>query len=375
MATAKLQLSNTPDMLEELLVLATEKLQLSETQYELAKAHYEALGGWLDAMDSPLHQFHPRVYPQGSIRIGTTVKPWGAEEFDVDLVCELLIDLKSNPVAVLDLVQKRIESNGRYRNAVERKNRCVRVTYQHDFHLDVLPAVPDVSKPGSCVVVPDCKAHSWKPSNPEGYAKWFDRKSELFSSLMFDAERLPKQEQVRRKSVLKRVVQLKKRFRDIFLQKTPQLVTPSVVITTLAATHYCGEATVSEAMENILSKILTSLPPVGRLIVRNPMNLEEDFSEKWDQPGIYTAFLNSIQEMRNLWQQLRAARGVPNVAVVLKKLFGEDIGTSALEKYAQKYNHARDEGTLSIIGGGTGVITTATAPGARLIPKHTYHGE
>ena len=90
-------------------------------------------------------------------------------------------------------------------------------------------------------------------------------------------------------------------------------------------------------MENILSKILASLPPVGRLIVRNPMNLEEDFSEKWDQPGIYMAFLNSMREMRNSWQQLRAARGVPNVAVILKKLFGEDIGTSALEKYAEKY--------------------------------------
>ena len=66
MATAKLQLFSAPDMLEELLVLATEKLQLSETQYELAKGHYEALGGWLDAVESPLHQFHPRVYPQGS---------------------------------------------------------------------------------------------------------------------------------------------------------------------------------------------------------------------------------------------------------------------------------------------------------------------
>lgn len=376
MATAKLEMFNAPDTLEDLLVLAGEKLQLSKTEYALAASHYEALGSWLDAIESPLHQFGPRVYPQGSVRIGTTVRPWAYEEFDVDLVCELQVDwLASHPIAVLDLVQNRIESNGRYRNSVERKNRCVRITYGHDFHMDILPAAPDRTKPGSCVVVPDCEAQSWKPSNPEGYAKWFDTKSQLLRSLVADAESLPRQEEFEHKSVLKRVVQFQKRFRDVFLQATPELRTASVVITTLAATHYAGERTVAEAMENILSRMLMGFPSTGRLIVSNPMNPEEDFSEKWNDTRVYLAFRNSVQEMWNMWRQLRAARGIPNVALILKKLFGENIATSTLEMYAAKFNKARETGGLTMVGGGAGAISTSSIINARPIPHHTYHGE
>jgi len=59
--------------------------------------------------------------------LGTTVRPKGRVEYDVDLVCELQIDSAAiaNPVAVLDLVQSAIQESEIYRRLTERKNRCV----------------------------------------------------------------------------------------------------------------------------------------------------------------------------------------------------------------------------------------------------------
>jgi len=376
MATAKIQMPDAPDSLADLVMLVCEKLQLSPTQYELAKSHYEALGEWLDATGSPLTPYHPRIFPQGSIKIGTTLKPWAYEEYDIDLVCELQVDWQrtSNPILVLDLVERRIRSNGRYATSTERKNRCIRVTYNHDFHMDVLPACPDRTKGGTCLVVPDREAHSWKPSNPEGYAKWFEQKSELLGSIFFKAESLPPHERAKRKSILKRVVQLIKRYRDVYLRNSSEFRTPSVVITTLAAMHYSGEASVIEAMENILEKILNSIPVQGRLIVRNPTNTEEDFSEKWNEPRRYALFLDMVRTMLAAWRNLRLARGMPNVVNILKRMFGEQVAISAGDMYAAKFNEARTAGTLGMVGGGAGLISVASRGDAIKIPNHTYHG-
>jgi hypothetical protein len=115
------------DSIDEFLTAISEKLQLSPTEYGLAKQRYEGIGGYLDRHEK-LSRFLPTVYPQGSVRLGTTVKPKGRQEYDIDLVCELRINATTvrNPIMVLDLVQAAIEENLIYRPLVERKNRCIR---------------------------------------------------------------------------------------------------------------------------------------------------------------------------------------------------------------------------------------------------------
>ena len=65
-----------------------QQIEITETQYQTAKARYEAVGSWLSGSSSPyLDQAH--IYPQGSVALGTTIKPLASNEFDVDLVCHL----------------------------------------------------------------------------------------------------------------------------------------------------------------------------------------------------------------------------------------------------------------------------------------------
>ena len=119
------------------------QLQLSRSQFEDARAKYEAVGAWLDAQGSQVRLFRPTIYTQGSVRIDTTVKPIGQDEFDVDLVCEMRIDAEHDPAHVYELIWQRLHENERYRPILERKNRCLRLNYAGDFHMDILPAIPD----------------------------------------------------------------------------------------------------------------------------------------------------------------------------------------------------------------------------------------
>jgi len=106
--------------------------------------------------------------------LGTTGRPKGRVEYDVDLVCELqrLLLLIANPSCGLRLGQSAIQESEIYRRLTERKNRCVRLNYVVSFHLDILPACPDRLSGGTCIVVPTARHEAGKPATPLGYAAW-----------------------------------------------------------------------------------------------------------------------------------------------------------------------------------------------------------
>ena len=79
-----------PKHVEELMEDLAESLQIPPSRYGAAERSYKSLGDWLHREASTLRQAKPRVYIQGSFRLGTAIKPVSdAEDYDVDLVCEL----------------------------------------------------------------------------------------------------------------------------------------------------------------------------------------------------------------------------------------------------------------------------------------------
>lgn len=360
--------------LDELVDAICEKLQLSPTEYQLAEQRYEGIGAYLDR-HKLLSPFRPRVYPQGSVALGTTVRPKGRQEHDIDLVCELQIEPAAvpNPVAILDLVQQSIQESEVYRRLTERKNRCIRLNYVGQFHLDILPACPDRPSGGTCVVVPDCRAQAWKASNPEGYAAWFKSRCDVnATAILARAANVPKQEAVAEKAPLKLAVQLAKRARDVQFFSNTDLGPRSIILTTLFALHYSGEESTFQAVDNILSGILRSLPAAGRLLVLNPMNAQEDFSETWREQRLYFAFLSFLREFSASWQALRSASGIQNIKAILEKLFGEDVTSAVVQDQVKKLNEARAQNSLGVAGACT--LTRVPTPAGRPVPSHTYHG-
>jgi hypothetical protein len=377
MVVAAIETTNT--MLDDLLDRIGRKLQLSETAHQQARDRYKTIADWLSADGSEVAQYAPHIYTQGSLRIGTTVKPRGRDEYDLDLVCEFRdLDWRLFPVPekLLDLVENRLRENGTYRSMVERKNRCIRITYANQFHMDILAACPNPTAGLHCVVVPDCAAQCWKDSNPKGYALWFEHMAEeALVKLKRNAEPLPSQTAYDDLVILKRAVQLIKRYRDIAYEKTPDLKPISIVLTTLAALNYNGQQSVNDAIRGILDGIIASIPAYGRLRVHNPTNKLEDLSERWeDEPELYRAFVSGIKEFRARWAELNQQRGIPNVKLVLEKMFGESVAKDVVGDYMKSLDASRKSGGLGVEKG-SGIISVGSSSTVSIRDNTFYGGE
>lgn len=364
------------DLLEDLLARICRKLQLSEARHRQADERYQAIAAWLDQRGTLLAQFSPRIYPQGSLRIGTTVHLKGTDDFDLDAVCELNLDwTRYAPLAVLDAVQKRLSESQTYKEMLQRKNRCVRLVYANEFWVDILPAAPDPASGGTCVKVPDRQLGEWVPSNPIGYADWFESRATRPVRVERLALPLPAQEPMDAKPVLKMAVQLWKRWRDVRYESDTDRAPISIVLTTLAGQNYAGETTTLATLIGVVSRVVASLPGTGRLNVCNPANVDEDLTERWDtEPAAYAAFESGVRKLANDLRRLCVARGIPTIRPILSELFGETLVQTVIDEQAREMEKKRQGGGLRVITA-LGSITTATGPGTAPIRPNTFYGD
>jgi Second Messenger Oligonucleotide or Dinucleotide Synthetase domain len=350
-------------------------LQLSDSQFNLAQQRYHAIGDWLGAEGSALAQFVPRIYPQGSIALQTTVRPRRdrdeSEEFDIDLVCELgVFDL--SPVDLLERVGRRLAKHETYRHMLEPLKRCWRLNYAGEFHLDVLPAIPDLARGGSTVLVPDRELHEWCPSNPRGFARWFNERAALRALVERKAEPLPPNAPAVARPPLKLVVQLLKRRRDIFFGPS-DLAPRSVVLTTLAALVYEGSTSVSLTIASMLGRLCVRR---GTIIpdVPNPTNRAENFAEAWQRnPAAFDAYCRFVDSFAREWSALFELSGYAEIQQRLGQLFGEEPTKRAVEALAERVQRARNAGVLRV-GPAVGLTTVRTSR-SHPIHRHDFHGE
>ena len=69
-------------------------LDIPPFAYKRAKQRYEDLGKWFERPDSNCSEYDPHIYPQGSFRFGTVIRPLDeTSEYDLDLGCRLRRDI------------------------------------------------------------------------------------------------------------------------------------------------------------------------------------------------------------------------------------------------------------------------------------------
>lgn len=383
--------------LDRLLAEICEALQITATQFANAEQKYQNVGKWLAAPDSSLARLKPAIYPQGSMALQTTVRPWNDDDsYDLDLVLQME-PTSEDPMALYHLVEARLRDSPHYRTILEQKKRCLCLNFvgdDHAFHMDILPARIDDERGGTCIEVPDRKTpERWQPSNPRGYQEWFEgraiREAQVLAELK--QEPLPNNDPAHAKAVLKRVVQLMKRRRDLMIREE-DLSPRSVVLTTLAATYYRGEQDVVSALGTILFGIKRAIEDArpGRIVVCNPTNPDERFCESFQSDEQYEAFASFVDRFLGEIRVLATTVSLPKLQPALTDLFGETITKRALLEYARRVSDARDQGTIltGSVGGKAGLIlgshltvvgdsTSAPAPDrtVRPVPKNTFFGE
>ena len=343
-------------------------IQLTATQNEDARQKYEAVSAWLAAPRSALRAFDPQVFPQGSVAIGTTVKPVGREDHDVDSVALLLGTFA--PMELYELVRDRLKEHRYYQTILELKKRCVRLNYEGNIHLDVLPAQPRMPLSVRGLLVPDRELRSWSPSDPKGFVTWFKGISRRpYDEVRLGIEPLPESEDADAKSPLQRAVQLLKRRRDVFFNGD-QDAARSIVLTTLAARSYAGERTEIEALAAALDGMVFEISAnPGILVVSNPTLPAENFGDGWDANS-YAQFKRFVRSFRDEVIGLRTLSG-PDLTLELSRMFGERPATRAVERWGEHLRRQREAKRLHVSSIG---LVTAAGRGTQPVPPHNFYG-
>lgn len=341
-------------------------LDIPDSYYEQAVKRYNSIGTWLERDESSVACYDPEIYPQGSFLLGTVTKPIsGAEEYDLDLVCELILQkTKISQEKLKKLVGDEIKLYARANNMNSRpkeSRRCWTLRYADgaQFHADILPAIPDVESfkqlielhrhalpigSNSAIAITDNSLPNyswidpdWPRSNPKGYAEWFRSRMQT----RFDAIRKSLMErqvedvpEFKVKTPLQRAVQILKRHRDIMFEDNSDDKPISIIITTLAGHAYNNETDIMETLQNLVKEMpLHIYRKNGVASIPNPVNPLENFADKWpEHPQREENFYRWLRQVQMDFREIAAQPDIQRAAELLKPRLGEQIINEELKK-------------------------------------------
>ena len=359
----------------QLLESIAKALDISDSHYEQAVRRYESIGKWLERDESKVAGYSPEIYPQGSFALGIVTRPiFETDEYDLDLVNEL--NLKKNEITqevLKNLVGDEVKSYAWANNMnspAKEGRRCWTLSYADgaQFHMDILPAIPDIESfkellesqgyplstwADSAIAITDktlphysCIDPDWPRSNPKGYAAWFRscmeiefnaRREFLAESMQARVDEVP---EYRIKTPLQQSIQILKRHRDIMFVEDPDDKPISIIITTLAAHAYDNESDLLDALQSLVKGMSSYIQVVdGVTWIPNPVNPLENFADKWQEhPQREENFYKWLGQMQQDLDKALELADIPGVAASLKPCLGERIVNEALQSLPEVKN-------------------------------------
>ena len=394
---------------EVLLAETAIRIELPPSRHRLAVERYLAVCSYLEGVDGPLAGRVERLYPQGSMAIGATIKARRRDDgYDVDIVAEIDLPLTTPPAEVLDALFNAL--NGKlgslYNGKVKRQSRCVTIYYADGMHIDITPAVlldlwderksqiyhaKERTPPATHYVK---TMNSWafcehfKANTPVDIAfrdAYEKRVAVNDRALVADAQidPVPDQKTNGGKSATLVAHQLLKRNRNLRYQnRRDKRMPPSVMMAALAVEVDVTGGSISEALFAISADLLARLEQAeaeSTLIeVRNPKCDEDSFTDRWpENHEAQRLFIDDLKLFRSQLQKLVAGdQSLEQMQVLLGKMFGEGPVREAVKDHAQKIGAAVQEGKRSHLS--TGRVVPSIALGLQKSPPraraHTFYG-
>ena len=411
--------TTTKDQLADLLEIIAASLDIPDEVHENAVQKYREVGDWLEEKDEANGRREPEIYSQGSFSLGTVTRPIDANgEYDVDLVYER--DLRKASVTQEQLKE---EAGEHLRSFVEflgsshkecpelgSGRRCWTLNYPDQFHMDILPSIPDDAgrkqkhdQAKTKILITDKEVYHWIPSNPKGYANWFRKqmeiqflekraalaRAELRSKGMTLTEEMIKAaaEEVpeyKVKTALQRAIQILKRHRDFYFKNDDKNRPFSIILTTLAAKSYANEDNLVDALLNLIRGMpehIEDREENGERVawVPNPVNETENFAERWqdeehpDREAAFRAWLQKADE--DITHALQGG-GIHKIIQILGDSLGESVVKEAATRMGHRYQEESQSGSLEVASG-TGAILSGSRTGGSTTPvrRHTFYGD
>ena len=319
--------------MDNLLDRAIASLDISPTDFEVARSRYMAVAKWLEE-GNYVSGNETDIYLQGSFRIGTVIRPYRNSQnadYDIDQVCEV-IGTDTTARILKNDIGDRLKDNGDYRRMLDDEGRrCWTLIYASSeerpgFHLDVLPSQPRNAVSTNIGITHKVDInYSWRSSNPKGFYQWFKQKNS-FSTQLFESQRTSIFDRSRHlyKSVeevpiqlirtpLQRSIQLMKRHRDVFFDGR-DFVPISIILTTICAHNYRGHGildTLTTFVDYVANRLGTvvrgHILPIdnildyqnGKWIIKNPADENENFADRWEStPELAENFFAWVYSLR-----------------------------------------------------------------------------
>lgn len=380
---------------KELIEKIAHILDITPDMYNHSESVVQGIAAYLKNINPNI-----KIYKQGSFKIGTVVRPYKKDresDFDVDLVIEFSNEKKSvNPRYIKISLRKYLEGQNYEQFLDEEGRRCWTLNYPHkyddktiSFHIDLLPCVresegtkrnikPDIYINSAIAIthITDKRTnpytYEWMPSNPLGYAKWFDdiNYSKYAGIKGIDRQRvfennrdlfgsLDKVDEVYTRSPLQRVIQILKRHKDVMYANTDceQYKPISIIITTLVGRIVEENNIVENDTYELLNIVLKGLEYYASLqtqgitsdfaeeyktkkliqkrivegkakwFIKNPANSGENLANKWCQnPSYSSEFFKWVKQVQNdLADILEGGFKPDEIISKLKFCLGEDV--------------------------------------------------
>jgi hypothetical protein len=372
------------EMISALMAGTAEQLDIPPELRIAAEREYALAGGWLAEHAEPDGQGW-RVYSQGSFRIGTVVRPEGSDEYDLDAVCVRAIDRKSTSQAelkdelggVLTRYVRARAADDLGPDGLAPRKRCWTMSYPVPFHMDVLPAIPNPETPPEGILLTDRDLLRWQPSNPIAYADWFElqMRRELVAkrAALSEAQHVPPEEIPTHaiKTTLQRVVQVLKVHRNRYFADDLGSRPASVLVSTLAALAYEGEAFLDQAVLETVRAMPALLSADGdEWSLPNPAEPRENFAEKWNEHGeLADGFFSWIGQLEEDVLAARESEGIDRAVLALSEGFGEPVRKAAAG-LADGYLEDRQRGALRFSTASGALAAT----GELAVRGHDFYG-
>lgn len=343
------------------------ELDISEDKYKKAVDSYNAVGTYLsNNINSQVD-----IFPQGSFRLGTVIKPLSDEDdYDIDLVCRIN-KFFPNPEKLKNEVGQALKESDRYSKMLQDEGkRCWTLKYSEEaqYHMDILPAIKDTSydldkKLKITNKDEDNDVYTFTTTNPEAYFDWFNEKQKEEKQRLIERfavqnnkniEDVPEYEV---KTTLQVALQILKRYRDKKFENNLENKPISIILTTIMAQIYAGENNVYELIKKFSDNYYKYINNKNGIDwIENPVNSEENFADKWQiYPERKEAFKFFVSELKK--------DIINNTFIDSQNLFEESksyqeiFGTKIVEKaFASISNNARvlrENGNMYINKNGT----------------------
>jgi hypothetical protein len=277
-----------------------ESIELTQTQVDRIESARKSLSSELEKAFGLRGE---EVFAQGSFANGTAVRPVEGGQYDVDIVAATANDGDTAAGAIGDLYEALAHT--RYKDMIEERKPCVRVTYSDDyiggFHVDVVPVRVSASDDSDAPYEAPRKGSGWHPTAPAEYTEWCANSGEDF----------------------RRTVRMFKRWRDE--QQDVRKAVKSVVLQVLVS--HCMPTEVTDDAERLaatfaeMHALLRELEVPPR--VANPVLEPEDLAARWSDSD-FANFKNELKYAADLATEAIDADNLVEACEKWSEIFGDD---------------------------------------------------